>query len=137
MFVTKYFVDDICMSNKPTDAELKVLQILWKDGPQTVRFVNDCLNVSKKVGYTTTLKIMQIMLEKNMLKRRSEGRTHVYATVEEQEETQKLLIKRMVDTAFNGSASRLVMQALGNYKASPEELKEIKDLISKMEEDES
>jgi len=125
------------MKNRPTEAELQVLQILWNEGPQTVRYINDELNKVRKVGYTTTLKIMQIMFEKCMLSRESQGRTHVYTSMVEQEEAQKFFLHRMVDTAFGGSASRLVMKALGDYKTSPEELKKIKELIDKMEEEQS
>ncbi len=125
------------MKNRPTESELQVLQILWEEGPQTVRNVNDRLNLNKVVGYTTTLKIMQIMHEKNIVSRESMGRTHLYTSLIKQEEAQKFLLDRMVDAAFGGSANRLVMRALGDYKASPEELKEIKDLIKKMEADQS
>ena len=118
---------------KPTEAELEILQLLWQHGPSTVRFVNDKLNEKKETGYTTTLKIMQIMTSKNMLKREEDGRSHVYKAVMKEEETQQQLLDRFLDTAFRGSAARLVMQALGNAKPSKEELEEIKKLIQKME----
>lgn len=125
------------MKNRPTESELKVLQILWDEGPQTVRYVNDKLNIAKTVGYTTTLKIMQIMHEKGILSREAEGRTHVYTSILKQEDAQKFLLDRMVDAAFGGSANNLVLRALGDYKTSPEELEKIKALISKIEEDQS
>lgn len=125
------------MKNRPTESELKVLQILWDEGPQTVRYVNDKLNIAKTVGYTTTLKIMQIMHEKGILSREAEGRTHVYTSILKQEDAQKFLLDRMVDAAFGGSANSLVLRALGDYKTSPEELEKIKALISKIEEDQS
>jgi len=120
--------------HKPTESELEVLAILWKNGPSTVRLVNDKLNLKREVGYTTTLKIMQIMNEKGILTRESEGRTHVYKPKISQEEIQGKLVDRLLETAFGGSASNLVMQALGNHKSSKEELEKIKDLIKKLED---
>jgi BlaI family transcriptional regulator, penicillinase repressor len=123
------------MKNRPTEAEFQVLNILWEEGSQTVRFVNDRLNLNKVVGYTTTLKIMQIMFEKGLVTRELSGRTHVYTPLFRQEEAQKYLLDRMVDSAFGGSSGKLVMRALGDYKASPEELDKIKELIKKIEEE--
>ncbi|MFC2120046.1 BlaI/MecI/CopY family transcriptional regulator [Bacteroidota bacterium] len=121
------------MKIKPTDSELQVLQILWRDGPSTVRHINDVLNLEKRVGYTTTLKIMQIMNEKFLLKREKNGRNHVYLAAVKKEETQKILLDRFLNSTFSGSAGKLVMQALGNHKSSKEELEKIKDLITKIE----
>ncbi len=118
---------------QPTDAELEILQVLWENGPSTVRFVNDRLNEKKNVGYTTTLKIMQIMTDKGTLTRRKKERTHVYTPVLKEVETQSLLLDKLVRNAFSGSAGKLVMQALGGRKTSPEELNEIKELITKLE----
>ena len=123
------------MKNKPTDSELQILQILWREGQATVREVNNELNTIKRVGYTTTLKIMQIMNEKSLLKREKDGRTHVYIPLVKEEETQKYLLNRFLLTTFGGSAGKLVMQALGNHKSSHDELVEIKRLINKIEED--
>jgi BlaI family penicillinase repressor len=122
---------------KPTEAELDILSILWEQGPSSVRIVNDKLNVNKKVGYTTTLKQLQIMHEKGFVSRISDGRTHIYTAERGKEETQKQLLDRLLESAFGGSASNLVMQALGNHRSSPKELKEIKELIKKLEEDKS
>lgn len=119
--------------NKPTEAELEILQILWKHGPSTVRFVHEQLAKKKDIGYTTTLKNMQNMVQKNMLDRDEESRSHVYKAALKQQETQKMLLDRFLDTAFGGSAGKLVMQALGNKKTSKEELQQIKDLINKLE----
>ena len=118
---------------KPTEAELKILQILWQHGPSSVRFVNDKLNEEKEVGYTTTLKIMQIMADKELVKRNTESRTHIYESLIEEDATQKQLLKKFVDATFRGSAMKLVMQALGNHEASEDELKKIKALIKKIE----
>ncbi len=120
---------------QPTDAELEILQILWEAGPSTVRFINEKLNEQqeKEIGYTTTLKLMQIMTEKKLLSRNTESRTHVYLAEAVQGDTQKALLKKFVDAAFQGSATSLVMQALGNHQTSQEELDEIKALIEKIE----
>ncbi len=120
---------------KPTEAELEILQVLWKNGPSTVRTINDKLNEKKYVGYTTTLKIMQIMAEKNLVSRDMESRSHIYKAAYKQDETQKVLLDKLLDTAFGGSASKLVMQALGNKKTSKEEIDEIRKFLDKIEKD--
>jgi predicted transcriptional regulator len=119
---------------KPTDAELEILSVIWKNGPSTVRLVNDVLSKKKNVGYTTTLKLMQIMTEKGVLSRSLDGRTHIYSSLLAEEAVQKRLMDRLLETAFRGSAKQLILQALGNHKASSEELIEIKEMIKKMEE---
>ncbi len=118
---------------KPTEGELEILQILWENGPASVRQVNDKLNEQREVGYTTTLKIMQIMADKGLVNRNTESRTHIYAAAISEEDTQKRLLQKFVDATFRGSAMKMVMQALGNHKASDEELKEIKALIDRIE----
>lgn len=118
---------------KPTEAELQILQILWQEGPSTVRAVHEKLAKKKDTGYTTTLKNMQNMAQKGMLSRNEEGRSHIYRTQIQQKETQKMLLDRFLDNTFGGSAMNLVMQALGNRKTSREELKQIKALINKLE----
>ncbi|GAB3938467.1 BlaI/MecI/CopY family transcriptional regulator [Larkinella terrae] len=117
---------------KPTESELEILQVLWANGPSTVRQVNEHLSQSKEVGYTTTLKLMQIMHDKELLSRTEEGRYHVYQALIGEEETQQHLLDRFVDTAFRGSAMKLVMQALGNSKATPQELAELQRLIDNL-----
>ncbi len=118
---------------KPTESELEILQILWQNGHSTVRFVNEQLNQHKEVGYTTTLKIMQIMTEKNLVRRNEDQRTHIYEASVLEEETQKQMLGRFLDTAFRGSAAKLVMQALGNHQASKEELNQIRNLLDQIE----
>ncbi|MFT2010760.1 BlaI/MecI/CopY family transcriptional regulator [Pontibacter sp. 13R65] len=120
-------------SQKLTEAELEILQLLWQHGPSTVRFVNEELNKTKEVGYTTTLKFMQIMTEKGMLAPDKSSRTHIYHPLLQEEDTQRKLLDRFLDTAFRGSASKLVMQALGNRETSQEELDEIRNLLDKLE----
>ncbi len=121
------------MISKPTDAELEILQVLWENGPSSVRFVNDLLGERKEVGYTTTLKLMQIMHEKGLVVRNTDARSHIYEAAIERDETQRNLLGTFVDNVFSGSAMDLVMQALGNHKASKDELDQIKALIEKME----
>ena len=120
---------------KPTNAELEILQVIWLHGPVSVRFVNDELNRKKQVGYTTTLKLMQIMTEKGLLKRSEKGRKHIYNVVLKEKEAKSLLLDKFVKTAFGGSAMDLVMQALGNHQTTPDELEELKALIDKIEKD--
>jgi len=118
---------------KPTDAELEILQILWEKGPGTVRLVNDELNRIRKIGYTTTLKMMQIMLDKGMLSRNEEQRSHRYSALLTEKETQNLLLNKLVTSAFGGSALKLVVSALGTGKTSKTELAKIKDFIDAIE----
>ena len=118
---------------KPTLAELEILQILWQNGPSTVRFINDTLNKKKAVGYTTTLKIMQIMTEKNLVTRDESSKSHIYSAAQKQIETQKALTDKLLETAFGGSASKLVMQALGGKKTSQKEIDEIRKFLDSIE----
>ena len=120
---------------KPTESELEILGIIWLNGPSSVRSVNDELNQKRKVGYTTTLKLMQIMLEKGLLKREEKDRLHIYRSAIREEETKSLLVDKFVESAFGGSAMQLVMQALGKHQASAEELEELKELIRKIEKE--
>jgi BlaI family penicillinase repressor len=120
---------------KPTDSELEILHILWADGPSTVRQVHDKLSQGRDIGYTTALKLMQIMHEKGFLSREEDGRSHTYTALVSEEDTQRNLIDRFVETAFRGSASKLVMQVLGQHKASREELDEIKNLLNDLNRD--
>lgn len=118
---------------QPTDSELEILSILWKYGPSTVRFVNKELNKTRNVGYTTTLKIMQIMHEKNILSRDEKEKSHIYSSLIEENAIQKRLINKILDSAFGGSASQLIMQILGNHKTSREELEEIRKLLDQLD----
>ncbi len=120
---------------QPTQGELEILQILWKKGPSTVREVNELLNQDqeKSIGYTTTLKIMQIMFEKNLLSRNDSQRTHVYLAEVREGNIQSALLDRFLNAAYKGSASKLAMHLLGNHETTPDELAEIKALIDKLE----
>ena len=110
---------------RPTDAELEILGVLWQRGPSTVRDVHNVLGQTKQTGYTTILKLMQIMTEKGLVRRNEDQRAHVYEAWAPQDQTQKQLVRDLVDRAFNGSATKLVMQALSARKASAKELAQI------------
>ena len=115
---------------KPTESELEILQVLWVNGPSTVRFVNEKLNEQKReVNYTSTLKLMQIMVEKGILKRDESSMKHIYEPAQEELKTKNFLLDRFVDSIFDGSASSLMMQLLGNKKTSKKELEKIRQLI--------
>jgi predicted transcriptional regulator len=122
-------------SFRPTSSELEILQVLWEQGPSSVRQVNEVLATHREVGYTTTLKLMQIMLDKGLLERDETFRTHIYKPAVSKQIVQGQLVRRFVDSAFQGSASKLVMQILGNHQASKEELDAIKELIEKIEKE--
>lgn len=117
---------------KPTESELEILQVLWEKKTASVRDVHEELAKTKDVGYTTTLKLMQIMFEKGLVKRDSTLKTHFYQAATSREKTQKHLVGKMIDSLFGGSPTQLVLQALGNHKASPDELEEIRRLIENL-----
>jgi predicted transcriptional regulator len=114
---------------RPTDAELAILRVLWERGPSTVRQVHDVLSKDRPAAYTTALKLLQIMTEKGLVRRDESDRTHIYHSRLSEEQTQRQLIRDLLDRAFGGSASKLVMQALAARRATPEELGEIRKLI--------
>lgn len=115
---------------KPTESELEILQVLWAKGVASVREVHEGLASTKDVGYTTTLKLMQIMHEKGLVKRDDSMRTHIYRSAVNKEKTQKHLLAKMIDGLFGGSPTQLVIQALGESKATPEELERIQSLLN-------
>lgn len=117
---------------KPSEAELEILQILWDKGTCTVREVHGILEQNKETGYTTTLKQMQVMHEKGLLSRDASSKIHIYKAEAPREEVQQEILDKMIDTVYNGSAARLVMQALGNHSASKEELEEIQKYLDQL-----
>jgi BlaI family transcriptional regulator, penicillinase repressor len=120
---------------EPTRSELEILQVLWQHGPSTVRFVNDQLNeLKREVQYSSTLKLMQIMTDKGLVVRDERQMKHVYSAAEEEGKTKSALLERFVNTMYNGSASSLMMQLLGNKKTSKKEIAAIKELLKKFEE---
>jgi predicted transcriptional regulator len=114
---------------RPTDAELAILRVLWERGASTVRQVHETLTRERPTAYTTALKMLQIMTEKGLVRRDDSDRTHVYSPRWSEEQTQRQLVRDLLDRAFGGSASKLVMQALATKRASADELIEIRKLI--------
>ncbi|HPZ89191.1 MAG TPA: BlaI/MecI/CopY family transcriptional regulator [Flavihumibacter sp.] len=117
---------------KPTESELEILQVLWTRKTASVREVHEVISASKDIGYTTTLKLMQIMHEKGLVKRDDSVKTHIYQAAVSREKTQKHLLGKMIDGLFGGSSTQLVLQALGANKASAEELEEIQHLLNNL-----
>jgi len=120
---------------RPTDRELTILRILWDNGPSTVRQVNEAMSQDEDTGYTTTLKLMQIMAEKGLLLRDDSQFKHVYRPVLTEEKAQKQLVGDLLDRAFSGSAEKLVMRALSAKKVSAKELASIKKMLNEFEEE--
>ena len=116
------------LRRKPTDAELGILRVLWSRGPSTVRQIAE--QMGREAGYTTVLKLLQIMTEKRLVARDESARTHIYEAAYTQDQTERQLVTDLLDRVFDGSAAKLVLQALASNKASPEELDEIKKLIA-------
>jgi len=117
---------------KPTESELEILQVLWSRGQATVRDVHEQLLATKDVGYTTTLKLMQIMFEKGLVKRDDSTRTHIYSAARDKGQTQKELLGKFISNLFGGSSSQLVLQTLGNHKVSEKELDDIQQLLNEL-----
>jgi BlaI family transcriptional regulator, penicillinase repressor len=121
-------------SPEPTKSELEILQVLWQHGPSTVRFVNDTLNEQQRqVQYTSTLKLMQIMVEKGMLSRDERNMKHVYIPIVEEQRMKGQLLEKFVSNLFDGSASKMMMQLLGNNKTSRGEIQAIRKLLEEMD----
>src|SRR5690606_9364070 len=119
--------------SKPTEAELEILSLLWEMKEASVRQIHDRLGETKETGYTTTLKIMQIMHAKGMVNRDEENRSHIYKPATNQKETQKSLLRNLMSTAFGGSSKILVMQALGQDNPSKDEIDEIRAFLDQLE----
>jgi len=118
---------------RPTPAELEILRVLWARGPSTVREVQDHLGAARAAGYTTVLKLMQIMADKGLVTRDEAARAHVYAARVPETQTQRQLVRDLVDRAFGGSAAKLVVQALSGRRASAEEIERIRQLLDDIE----
>jgi predicted transcriptional regulator len=121
---------------RPTQAELGILRVLWQRGPSSVREVHDALAMSREAGYTTVLKLLQIMAVKGLVARDDSERTHVYRAALPQTQTQQQLIRDLVERAFDGSAGQLVLQALATRRATPEEMDAIRAMLDRAEEQE-
>ena len=122
---------------KPTEKELEILQVLWTRGRATVREINDKLSEEREVGYTTTLKLLQIMFDKGLVRREKSGKTHIYAACISESDAQQSLVRQLVDSAFKGSAMQLVMGALGSRKSTQQERDAIRKYLDKLEGGES
>ena len=125
------------MTPRPTDAELAILRVLWERGPSTVRQVHEVLSRERPTAYTTALKLLQIMAEKGLVTRDERERTHVYQPRVSEDQTQRQLVRDLLDRAFGGSSSKLVMQALATKRASAEELGEIRRLLDSRKKESS
>ncbi|MBP1771957.1 MAG: Transcriptional repressor, BlaI/MecI family [Holophagaceae bacterium] len=121
------------LPNRPTDAELAILRVLWERGASTVRQVYEVLSAERELGYTTVLKMLQIMDEKGLVQRDITDRVHVFSASQSQVQTQRRLLDDLLDKAFGGSSTSLVMQALATRKASREELAEIRKMLDQAE----
>jgi predicted transcriptional regulator len=136
--MTKDFVNNHCMTSKrrrPTEGELSILGVLWEGGPRSVRDIQRILNESRPTGYTTVLKLMQIMTEKGLVERDESQRPQIYRARYSQEQTQRQLLRDLLDRAFGGSVKELVLQALATKRSSPEELEAIEKLLDRFEGD--
>lgn len=122
---------------RPTDSELEILRVLWEHGPSTVRDVQASLERERRVGYTTVLKLMQIMAEKGLVERNESERAHVYKAAIAEEQTQRQLVSDLLDRAFGGSATKLMMQALATRRASTEEIRQIREMLKRFEQERS
>ena len=120
--------------DRPTESEVEILSLLWRNGPSTVRDVHTQLQKHRDVGYTTVLKLMQIMFEKGLLLRNESQRSHVYRPRQKAEKTQKTLVKHMLSRVFSGSVEDLVVQALSAKKATPDELAQIRKMLDELED---
>ena len=120
---------------RPTNAELEILQVLWKHGPRTVREVHQILGRNRRIGHTTALKLMQIMTEKGTLRRNEDVRPQVYRATRSQQHTQRQMVGDMLDRVFSGSPGRLVLHALSTKKTTPEERRQIRVLLDQLEDD--
>ena len=118
---------------KPTQAELEILRALWLRGPSSVREVQQVLSESRESGYTTVLKLLQIMAQKGLVFRDEQGRTHVYRAALPQQQTQRQLVSDLLERAFDGSSSQLILQALATRRATPEEMREIRRMLDRAE----
>ena len=121
-------------SSQPTDAELQLLRVLWENGPSPVRVIHESVSRTKETNYSTTVKMLSVMLDKGLVKRDENVRPHIYRTVKKQETTQKGMLRDLVDRVYGGTPGRMVIQALSSKKASQEELDEIRRLLDELQD---
>jgi BlaI family penicillinase repressor len=120
---------------EPTKSELEILSVLWQHGPSPVRFVMQEINKNRELNYTATLKLMQLMADKGILKRDESKMQHIYQVVEEETKTKEHLLDKLIDTLYRGSATSLMLQLAGNKRTTKEDLKKMQELLAKMEKD--
>lgn len=120
-------------SSQPTDVELQILRVLWDQGPSPVRVIHEVMSENKETNYSTTVKMLSVMLDKGLVKREESVRPHIYRTVKKQETTQKGMMRDLMDRVYGGSPGRMVIQALSSKKASQEELDEIRKLLDQLQ----
>ena len=133
MFVRTNSYNRIKMELKPTESELEILQVIWKKGQCTVRDVHEELTKTKDAGYTTTLKLMQIMHDKGLVERDTTAKTHLYKAIISREQAQSTALDKILDTVFKGSTADLVIQALGQHRASKDEIDAIKNYLQQFD----
>ena len=121
------------VSSQPTEVELQILRILWDDGPSIVRHIHDALQEFKQTTYSTTVKMLSVMLDKGLLNRDEDAKPQVYRPAAPQQRTQKQMLGALIDKVYDGSAAALMLHALSSKKATPEELKQIRNLLDEME----
>ena len=120
-------------SSQPTDAELQILRVLWENGPSPVRVIHEAVSRNKEANYSTTVKMLSVMLDKALVRRDESVRPHIYRTVKKQETTQKGMMRDLMDRVYGGTPGRMVIQALSSRKASPEELDEIRKMLDQLQ----
>ncbi|MCA9180132.1 MAG: BlaI/MecI/CopY family transcriptional regulator [Planctomycetales bacterium] len=121
-------------SSQPTEVELQILRILWNDGPSIARHIHDSLQVFKQTTYSTTVKMLSVMLDKGLLKRDDDAKPQVYRPASPQQRTQRRMLGDLIDKVYDGSAAALMMHALSSKKSTPEELQEIRNLLDQLED---
>lgn len=121
-------------SSQPTEVELQILRILWDDGPSIARHVHDSLQAFRQTTYSTTVKMLSVMMDKGMLKRDDDAKPQVYRPASPQQRTQKRMLGDLIDKVYNGSSAALMLHALSSKKATPDELQEIRDLLDQLED---
>lgn len=123
-------------SSQPTETEVRILRALWENGPSPVRVIHEAVSQTKETNYSTTVKMLSVMLEKKLVARDESVRPHVYRTAKTRSTTQKGMLRDLMDRVYDGSPGRMVIQALSSKKATPEELKEVRELLDRLQQDE-
>ncbi|MCO8123301.1 BlaI/MecI/CopY family transcriptional regulator [Stieleria sp. TO1_6] len=123
------------VSSQPTEVELRILRILWDDGPSIARHIHDSLQQFRQTTYSTTVKMLSVMLDKDLLKRDDEAKPQIYRPAKPQQRTQKQMLGELIDKVYDGSAAQLMLHALSSKRATPDEIAQIRGLLSEMEDE--